>query len=519
MLGRGMNMTRGRCRSASLDDGVTIVEIVMSLTILLFALTAILGLMTSATMSTRLAKQRAAMINAGSSYMERVRQTSWISVGTPGGDPEGDLATQTVSIDGFEITISPEVSWGRSEEPTSHSYKTVAVRISSQFNPDGRVMGWVMSTVVNEWGLGTNPASARFIGPPGGTVVWTPGVDIGVEGATNSPSRDLVSCSLWDEGNISNPSTLIGSELMVGRSDVATFTWEVTSATREGWHRISAHVVDNGPTQANSDGLMLLVDNVAPTWPTGATVTSPQASSASASFFWTPAVDGTDTDWTTPAEADHYAVDLRQQPLSANPNDYLLWPVAQSNTKLMSPAPTSTVPLEISGLYDFSRYALVVGASSPDRSGGAGLESASKIVGTSVTSSMLSGTWTVTREMDGDWQVDVVAGIPSGPRFPWTGTARTSYYMTSSTENTTTPSGTFLGAVDSTYPVWSTTTVTLGVHTEHDHPAPPPFYVAAWTTITPTGYAGTTTVVRSCVIGPPADPTLSGTQAMLVVTP
>jgi hypothetical protein len=517
---------RGRCRGASPDDGVSVVEVLISLTILLIALTAIIALMSSTTIATRLSRQKAAMINAGASYLERARQTDWINVGTPNpplNHPGGHLTTETVTIDGFIITIVPTVDWGRPEEIASqqvdNSYKTIRIRVTVPPDANNKITEWVMSTMVNEWGLGTNPASARITAPPGGTVIWAP-VAVGIEAATNSPSRDLLTCTLYDGGNYSNSSVVIGSGPMEGRSDDTTFTWNVTTATREGWHRIYAQVTDNGPTQANSDGLLLLIDFDAPIWPTGAAITSPfeSNSTTSATFYWTPAQDGTDTDWVTPVEADHYITTLGQQPVSANPNDYTLWPVLQTDTHA---DPTTTTALfSATGLQDFARFALVVGASSPDRGAGSGLLSTSSLVGTSISNSVLSGTWAAYKSSD-HWLVDVVVGIPSGPRFPWTGTATTNFYKVTysslgvPTRELLSPGGT----ITSTSPTWSGTTVTGSYESHHETTLPPVFYIVAETVITPTGFGSASTTVRSCTLGPPADPGQSTPQAMLVVNP
>lgn len=500
--------------AARRDEGVSLVEILVALTVLLIALTGIVAMMSASTLSARMSRQKAAMLNAGASYLEAIRGMAWERIGVPGGYPAGTLTTDTVTIDGFAITCAPTVTWGRPEEPSAAdrlNYKTVRITVTTQSNLSPLLDRVVLSTVRDRWGLGTNPSNVWFVSPPGGTVVWGP-VNIVVQASTNSPARDLKACSLYDSGNYTNSKVLIGSLPMSGRVQTVTFNWAVSSSTREGMHELSAEASDT-ETACRSDALRILVDNYAPTWPVSSVVTATTGSGSAIDFVWSPAYDGTDTDWVSPLEADHYFATLRQQPAdSASASDYMLWPAVTSYDKIASASETLTV----NGLNPFSRYALVVGASSPDRGTGPGLVTTTSNVGTGITKSGLEATWSTAHVPGFDWDVTAVVRVPSGPTFPWSGTATTSYYAYWPATGMTT----LIGTVSSSAPSWSSSYLTVMAHTEHDKTAPQPFELYAETTLTPVGYGGGAPItIRSCQLGPPADSTLPGPQPMVVVVP
>jgi hypothetical protein len=216
-------------------------------------------------------------------------------------------------------------------------------------------------------------------------------------------------------------------------------------------------------------------------------------------------------DGVTALSASHYVWSLRQQPVSVSAaSDYTVWPQVSGVASLSVVAvPTATSPISISGLTGFSRYAAAVCSASPDRGASTGLLSApATTVG--ITESTAQGTWTVTQS-GGKYTIAVAVSVPSGPTFPWTGTATTQIYRLTSPAQAFT-SGTSLGTVSSAYPTWST----VGLADSQKAVATPTaYYYVAVTTLTPAGFGGTSTTVKSCVLAPPANKVLVGTQPLV----
>src|SRR5512139_635268 len=78
-------------RSRSDDSGMSVVEVVVASFILFFVLTAVLGLIGATTKSSISARQRTAMTNAVSSYIEHVRALPFDQVALTTDDPAGSV--------------------------------------------------------------------------------------------------------------------------------------------------------------------------------------------------------------------------------------------------------------------------------------------------------------------------------------------------------------------------------------------------------------------------------------------
>ena len=228
-------------------------------------------------------------------------------------------------------------------------------------------------------------------------------------------------------------------------------------------------------------------------------------------MWWNAATDGTDVDGVTAVAASHYVATLYRQPVSlASAADYTAWSAVTGATGLSIVAvPTTVAPLTISGLAGFSRYAGAVASSSPDRGAASGLLSA-RATTVGITESTAQGTWGVA-VVGSNYTVTSIVNVPTGPTFPWMGTATTRVYRLTSAAQTPT-SGTLIGTVSSAYPTWSAAAVT-DVRTVAG--APGLWYYVAVTTLTPTGYAGASTTVKSGVLAPPADRSSAGTRQLV----
>jgi prepilin-type N-terminal cleavage/methylation domain-containing protein len=142
---------------ASPDRGFSFVELLVALSLLLITLIAVMGLsMTSSFMATT-ARQRAAMVNAGAGYLERVRQMPYGTIGTPSGVPTGTLVATTTTSAPYIITVTPSVTWGRPEDPANHHFKTVTLSVISSKADGSSPMTYSTSAVVGDVG----PAASR----------------------------------------------------------------------------------------------------------------------------------------------------------------------------------------------------------------------------------------------------------------------------------------------------------------------------------------------------------------------
>jgi Tfp pilus assembly protein PilV len=493
------------------DAGFSVVELLVALSVLVFTLIALMGLATTSSFMVSSSRQRATLVNASAGYLERVRQEPFANVGTPGGDPAGDLAAQVTTSAPYVITVTPAVTWGRPEDPTNHALKTVTLTVSSTSLSGGSAMGFTASALVADVGAIGAPASsqttpsASITSPADGSVVWGSAVPVTVSGATNSTSRTLI----WMD--VIDGVQSWGSVAVDGVTAQHSWSWNTTTA-REGNHKIAPRVTDSSGAIANGGPITLTIDNLAPTVP--GSMSSAFASGTGGTVWWNGSTDGTDVDGSTALPASHYVLTGYRQPADAAlAADYTRWSGLTGLTSLtVMTAPTSAAPLGVSGLTQFSRYCFAVSSSSPDRGAASGLLSAAATTVGS-TKCTAAGTWAVSFS-NKKYTVNVTVNLPSGPTFPWTGTATTKIYrLTSATQAIS--SGTLLKTVSSTYPNWATTAGT-DAQTTASNGQPTPYYYAAITTLTPTGFGSASASVNSCVLGPPADMTTTGTRQLVI---
>lgn len=503
--------TAGSGHLCAPDAGFSFVELLVALSLLLITLVAVVGLATTSSFMAGAARQRAAMVNAAAGYLERVRQEPYANVGTPGGDPAGTLLPVLSTSAPYTVSITPQVTWGRPEDPANRDFKTVTLAVSSVNARGGSLMTYSTAAVFADTGAVSGAASAvatpsiSISAPPDGSVVHGAAVSVTASATANPASRSLVWLELIDG------STSWGSIAVTGSSAQHTYTWN-TTFTREGRHKLTPRVTDSTLVTVDGAPITVTVDNAAPGQPGSLAAAFPTATGGQ--LWWNAAIDGTDVDGTTPLAASHYMVSAFMQPSSASiAGEYTQWTPVPGLTGLSVPVvPSPDSPLTLPGLVGFSRYGLTVRASSPDRGAVSGLLSApATVVG--VTKSTASGTWQVSYA-NKKYAIDISVSVPSGPSFPWTGDATTRIYrLTSPTQAIST--GLLLKTTSATSPTWVANTATDNQVTATNG-TPVPYYYGAITTLTPAGYAGVSTLVSSCVLGPPVGMTSVGTQQLVI---
>lgn len=121
-------------RFRSSDEGMTLLELVIAALILLFSISAVFGLLITATKMSIQSKEQNIATAAANSYIERVRSISYDIVGVvggAGGSIEGTLPAVTTLANGsFLVTITPTVTW--INDPTiyrvdGHDYKELRI--------------------------------------------------------------------------------------------------------------------------------------------------------------------------------------------------------------------------------------------------------------------------------------------------------------------------------------------------------------------------------------------------------
>lgn len=118
---------RGICTRLSRDDGMTIIEVLIAAAILFIVITALLGLITQSMNTGMQAKQKTVFTNVVNSYIERVQGMDFAKVEV-GGDPGQLASTETTTVGGYTIVITPSVAPGAT---SALKTLTVSATISS----------------------------------------------------------------------------------------------------------------------------------------------------------------------------------------------------------------------------------------------------------------------------------------------------------------------------------------------------------------------------------------------------
>jgi type II secretory pathway pseudopilin PulG len=102
-------------RRVKSDDGMTLLELVIAALILTFAVSALFGLLLTATNMSVQSKEQNLAVGAANSYLEMARSLSYANLGVlggAGGSIDGTLPVRTVLVNGsFTVTITPSVHW------------------------------------------------------------------------------------------------------------------------------------------------------------------------------------------------------------------------------------------------------------------------------------------------------------------------------------------------------------------------------------------------------------------------
>lgn len=351
----------GLMKRLSADDGLGMLEIVVSAVIFFFVLTAVLGLLGTTTQMSLAAKQRAVMTNAINAYIERVSAMPFSQVALVS-DGGALAAVETQTVGEYVVVIRPTVSIPTTlTSPTNPNLKrlrlavTVTRGTASPISYTTEVLirdrdQFLTQAVSNPQ---TDPTIAFTSStPPEGTVVWGSqyaggALTIGAV-AEASTGRTVSSVVLWcdDRSVLQDTMGNLGSWVNIDQQSFTTpsFIWNTLQTDDlgnrvivDGYRTVSAYVLDSGGVSKYTVR-HYLVDNDPPPLPDTSTV---EARTATESYLaW-----GTVMDGTTPA--DHYRVECYKQAASSDTWAFASF-VGGTNTYRST---SGTVPTD-----PFSRY-------------------------------------------------------------------------------------------------------------------------------------------------------------------
>ncbi len=416
-----MRVQRGGTSHSVRDEGMTIIEVVVGITIFFFVLTAIFGLLGATTSMAVFSNERALLVNAMNSYIEEARAMPYLAVGVDatGAEVFGDLPEETSqSIGGYTVIIRPTVEWVDDPfiEPGTEDYKQLTV--------DGIIMrgGEVvytlsMSTFIRQEApagdftppsIEFGPNSPPEASPP--TVVRGESVLIEAIAQATMPGARLVSMSF-----VISP----GGTFLQGSAPGSVALWELDTQSltkqfywntlavdefnerivQDGEYTITIEVVDSNQKRVHRTR-RVLIDNDPPDIPTDL-VAHALLSGTQVPLTWTRSMDG----WT---ETDHYAL------LVARQSEVGTW----TSEVLLTEGPAGSYTLST---IPFSRYNVRVAGESPEglRSGWAPLIEEGEDPVIFETRPLINGTYRAVYSNNNPrgWQVSVNLST-SQPTFP-----------------------------------------------------------------------------------------------------
>ncbi len=423
-----MRMTRGkRVLGCGRDDGMTVLEVVIAISIFFFVLTALFGLLGTTTAMSLKSNERAIVTNAVNSYIEEIRAMPYAGVGldVSGAPVPGDLSAETTrTVGGLVLTFTPEVSWVN--DPMiegSQNYKEVTVTAVARRG--GLVVFQTsMSTFIRQEeppGEYEAPKVAFVAGSPEDATPPTiirGEVLVSAWAETEMPGATLVSMAFrvrpgeWYLPGAGGDNGMSALWTLTEKTATRSFTWDTRAMTEAGDDGISVPMTPDGTYTLVVEVMdsnqkvtrierRVFIDNNDPDAP-GVPVADTTVSGLSVPLSWTRSMDGIE-------EADHYRLDLGVQALDGGWTNQLI-----TTSSSLGAHTVATQP--------FSRYSVRVQAESRDASHRSAWSPApAQDPVFFITRPLVQGRYVATFEGKGKsraWDVDVhiTTGAPTFPR-------------------------------------------------------------------------------------------------------
>jgi type II secretory pathway pseudopilin PulG len=128
----------------SREEGISLIEAIMAMTLFVFVAAALGGLLTSAVSATKVARERTVAEQLAAEQIEEIRRLNYdTQVGTTSGNPPGVVApSEPISVRGLKATMTTQIAYVNDPTPTSYAtsanYKRVTVTITR--NDTGKVL-------------------------------------------------------------------------------------------------------------------------------------------------------------------------------------------------------------------------------------------------------------------------------------------------------------------------------------------------------------------------------------------
>jgi prepilin-type N-terminal cleavage/methylation domain-containing protein len=133
-------------RAVRREAGFTLIEVVFAIAIFGIVATALIGVLSSATVSDGLSRQRSIALELAQQQVEYIRQLNYIDAGISGGNPGGVVQqTQTKKVTGLWYVLTTRIRYVNDPVPASYvasaNYKQVRVTVARQ--SDGKQLAKV----------------------------------------------------------------------------------------------------------------------------------------------------------------------------------------------------------------------------------------------------------------------------------------------------------------------------------------------------------------------------------------
>lgn len=361
-------------RHLSSDEGMTLVEILVAVTILFIVVTAMLPMLFQTTMMASQAKAQAAITNAVSSYIEDIRALPYDEIAIVGTEPGASVEpTRATAVDGYTVLMQASIDWV--DDPDlfgTQNYKelTVDATATAAGKPS---LTYTTSTFI--WGSGESGSASiplvMFTGssPEGQEVVYGSVVLVGGHAEAISSGAQIAKLVLKvDSEYLPDASGSFAEFAPLETPTEQTWLWDTTAASMVVDEEGSPVLDAEGHVQYryfSPDGRRVLkvqawdtlgltnyvtrvvvVDNYAPSPTSSANLAASQSTALTAA--WDEAMDGTD-----PAAG--YNIRLRKASTSAS--DPSSWVYTTTEVGAVTNAALAGTP--------FSRYFVQVQSESP----------------------------------------------------------------------------------------------------------------------------------------------------------
>jgi hypothetical protein len=352
-------------RRSTADDGMSVLEIVIAISILLFVMVALWSLMLASTTMGQNAKARALAVETANGYIEAVRSMPYTEVGLAGNDPTGTLVPdKRYNQGGLDVQVVPTVSW----EVTSGvpTYKVLSIRVTVMAGTR-QLATYTTKTYIRDRRSGvtsnvTEP-SVKFVSdtpgsPENQSVVfdWCY-VTVKADSSGDSPEWGVPLASIVVAGN---DVVLTGSETASWTAPTGAFllTKSVNWDTRT-WGDGNVLLVASAKNTASMLGIdvrYVVVDNLPPNVAPSSVMPTSTATNVAVPLQWMPSTDGT-------LEVPRYYLTVYRQGLSDG-DSFASW----AQTYATHETPLSRIGPEVPYTLpagSFSRYVLGVKGCGP----------------------------------------------------------------------------------------------------------------------------------------------------------